>query len=122
MKSVNIFIHIFFAGLTIAQMFIPIGPDRTMFTYVWYVMVIIGRLIFNLKIWGIPVNWKLPPIIELIGFSLTMIFFMSVKYKKSFPITVPGLLANLLILGIVLLAMAFENANFVYTEKEVDDE
>jgi hypothetical protein len=47
---------------------------------------------------------------------------MSVKYKKSFPITVPGLLANLLILGIVLLAMAFENANFVYTEKEVDDE
>lgn len=117
----NIFVHILFAALTVAQMFLPIGPDRTMFTYVWYVMVIIGRLLFNLKLYGIPMNWKIAPILELIGFSLTMVFFMSAKYKKSFPITPYGFVINLLIILLVLGIMAFEHMNFVYIEKEVDE-
>lgn len=117
----NIFVHILFAILTAAQMWLPIGPDRTMFTYVWYIMVIIGRILFNLKLYGIPVNWKIAPILELIGFGLTMVFFMSAKYKKSFPIIPYGFLINVLIILLVLGIMAFEQANFVYIEKEVDD-
>ncbi len=120
--KLNIFIEVTYSLITIAQMFIPIAYDRTLFSYFVYFLVIPARLIFFCKIWGIQVDWKISPAIEWGAYVLTMIFMFAAKWKKSFPIVWWGFALSLVLHVIVFVGYVLENTELVYTERELPDE
>ena len=94
-----------FIVLTLIQMSVPIGLDRTYFSYYIPYLLIIARLLFLGRTLGVPIPKSIAPVSELAILALSLFFFAMAIYKHSFYVNIIGLAA---VIGITLLIIILE--------------
>jgi len=103
-------------------MVVPIGQDRTYFSYYIPYLLIITRLFFLGRTLGIPIPKAIAPVSELAILSLSLFFFAMAVYKHNFYVNTFGLIA---VIGITLLIIAMETIHdvmLVYVLVDDDEE
>jgi len=99
-----------FIMLTLVQMAIPIGQDRTYFSYYIPYLLIIARMLFLGRTLGIPIPKVIAPVSEFAILSLSLFFFAMAVYKHSFYVNALGIAV---IIGITLFIIALETIHDV---------
>ena len=111
-----------FLVLTLVQMSVLIGPDRTYFSYYLPYLLIIARLLFLGRTLGIPIPKAIAPVSELTILSLSLFFFAMAVYKHNFYVSILGLAA---VIGSTILIIALEtihDALHVYILVDEDED
>jgi hypothetical protein len=113
---------VIFVVLTLIQMTLPIGQDRTYFSYYIPYLLIVTRLLFLGRTLGIPIPKAIAPVSELAVLSLSLFFFAMAVYKHSFYVNTIGIIT---VIGITLLIIALQTIHdvmHVYVLVDEDDE
>ena len=103
-------------------MSIPIGLNRTYFSYYIPYILFITRLLFICRTLGIPIPKTIAPVSELAVLSLSLFFFAMAAYKHNFYVNTIGLMS---IIGITLIIAALElihDATQIYVIVDEEDE
>ena len=115
---------IVFIVLTLIQMAIPMGQDRTYFNYYIPYLLIITRILFLGRTLGIPIPKTIAPISELVILSLSLFFFAMAAYKHGFYVNTIGIIAVIGMTLFIIALMTIHDVMHVYVliDEENDDE
>ena len=116
MLRANIAIILALVLVTFLQFFLKIAYDTTLLTYVAVVIVLAPRIMFSIKLFGIPAPLKAMYTLEAIGMALPSLFFFLTVYNNERDIYWGAYAACVLISIAVVVMYAFEDTYYIYEE------
>lgn len=109
---------------TLVQFFLKIAYNTTLLSYIVIVLVLVPRVMFSIKLFGIPAPLKAMYTLEAIGMALPSLFFFLSTYNSEHDIYWGAYVVCVLISLAAVVMYAVEDTYFIYEETEItgDDE
>ena len=109
---------------TLVQFLLKIAYDTTLLSYIVIVLVLVPRVMFSIKLFGIPAPLKAMYAMEAIGMALPSLFFFLAVYNSERDIYWGAYAACVLISAAVVVMYTVEDVMFIYEETVIrgDDE
>ena len=107
---------------TLVQFFLKIAYDTTLLSYIVIVLVLVPRIMFSVKLFGIPAPIKAMYILEAVGMALPSLFFFLAIYNNERDIYWGSYTACVFISLAVVVMYAVEDTYFIYEETEISGE
>ena len=109
---------------TLFQFFLKIAYGTTLLSYIVIVLVLAPRIMFSLKLFGLPASIKVMYALEAIGMALPSLFFFLAVYGSERDIYWSAYAACVVISLATVVMYAIEDTLFIYEETEIsgDDE